>query len=93
MSALTRTQSGPFTIDNSVKTETLTTENINEFIIPTDSVLLLDSIYAQGKTAFKLFNGLSVPCDKAAGVYKIYKDGDGLAEVNKSLLKVRTKLC
>lgn len=95
MSALTRTQSGPFTIDNSVKTETLTTENINEFIIPTDSVLLLDSIYAQGKTAFKLFNGLSVPCDKADGVYKIYKDGDfyGLAEVNKSLLKVRTKLC
>ncbi len=95
MSALTRTQSGPFTIDNSVKTETLTTENINEFIIPTDSVLPLDSIYAQGKTAFKLFNGLSVPCDKADGVYKIYKDGDfyGLAEVNKSLLKVRTKLC
>lgn len=95
MSALVRTQSGIFTIENSVATEKLNADNAAEYLIPTESVLPFESITPDGKDAFRLFNGLAVTCDKPDGVYKIFRDGGfyGLAEVKQSLLKVRTKLC
>jgi len=95
MSALTRTQSGVFTLGNSVCTANLTRESIEKSIIPTESVLSFDSIYPTERQAFKLFNGLSVESDKPDGIYKIYKGGFfyGLAEIKHSILKVRTKLC
>jgi len=95
MSSLVRTESGLFSIENSVKTDILTAENLTGYIIPTESVLPFDSIYPDEKSAFKLFNGLSVNSERQDGVYKIYKDGVfyGLAEVKQSILKVRTKLC
>lgn len=95
MSALTRTQSGVFTLGNSVCTANLTRESIEKSIITTESVLSFDSIYPTERQAFKLFNGLSVESDKPDGIYKIYKDGFfyGLAEIKHSILKVRTKLC
>ena len=96
MSALKRTKSGLFSIDNAVSTKDLTVDNIKNFIIPTDSVLPYESITPDEKSAKKLFNGLSVYFDKADGIYKIYSiDGSfyGLAEVAQSNLKVRKKLC
>lgn len=95
MSALERTQSGIFTLGNSVETAALSGENIKNFIIPTESVLPYDSITPTEEEAFRLFNGLAVPCEKPDGIYKIYRDGAfyGLCEVKQSLLKVRTKLC
>ncbi len=95
MSSLTRTRSGLFSIENAVKSEALTAENLTDYIIPTESVLPFDSIYPDEKSAFKLFNGLSVNCERQDGIYKIYKSGlfYGLAEVKHSILKVRTKLC
>lgn len=96
MSALKRIKSGLFSIDNAVCTKDLTAENIKNFIIPTDSVLPFDSIVPTAEQAKKLFNGLTVPCTRADGIYKIYGiDGSfyGLAEVVQSNLKVRKKLC
>ncbi|MDE6585560.1 MAG: tRNA pseudouridine(55) synthase TruB [Clostridia bacterium] len=95
MSALERTKSGYFTINSSVSTDVLTAENVKDYIIPTESVLPYDSIYPTDREAFKLFNGLSIPCGRDDGIYKIYNNGGfyGLAEVNNSTLKVRTKLC
>lgn len=96
MSALTRTKSGCFEIQNSVNTDALTKENINKVIIPTDSVLPFESIFPTGIDAKKLFNGLSVESVLSDGIYKIYyTDGSfyGLAEVKDKKLKVRTKLC
>ena len=96
MSALSRTKSGCFNLEHSVKTENLTAENIEKYIIATDSVLTYDSIKPTDREAFKLFNGLSVESGLSDGVYKIYyTDGSfyGLAEVKDNLLKVRTKLC
>lgn len=95
MSALQRVSSGVFTVDNSVCTHSLNKENIESYIIPTDSILPFESIFPNDSESFKLFNGLPVPSLKADGVYKIYKNGSfyGLAEVKQSLLKVRTKLC
>lgn len=95
MSSLIRTQSGAFSIENSVKSEDLTEENFKNHVIPTESLLPFDSIYPDEKTGFKLFNGLAVSCERPDGIYKIYKGGVfyGLAEVKQSILKVRTKLC
>lgn len=96
LSSLVRTKSGNFELENSVESSSLTAENLKNYIIPTDSILPFDGIYPQGNYAKRLFNGLSVPSDKADGIYKIYNtDGSfyGLAEVKQSQLKVRTKLC
>lgn len=95
MSALVRTQSGIFTIKNAVETSALSCENINSFIIPTESVLPYESISLAKKDEFKVFNGLTIPCEKPDGIYKIYRGGAfyGLCEVKQSFLKVRTKLC
>lgn len=96
MSALTRTKSGNFSMESAVRTDVLTKENISEFLIPCDSVLPFDSIYAGGNLAKKIFNGVSVECGYSDGTYKIYnenKDFYGLAVVQGGVLKVRTKLC
>ena len=95
MSALVRTQSGIFTIKNAVETSALSCENINSFIITTESVLPYESISLAEKDEFKVFNGLTIPCEKPDGIYKIYRGGAfyGLCEVKQSFLKVRTKLC
>ena len=96
MSALTRTKSGIFSVSDSVTTAELNKDNIENYIIPCDSVLPDESIYVLGQTAKKVFNGLAAPCGYADGTYKIYNDERnfyGIAEVCGGLLKVRTKLC
>lgn len=96
MSSLTRTKSGCFDLESAVKTEQLTAENIGRYIIPTQNVLPYDSINPTEKDAKKLFNGLSVQCDLADGIYKLFHtDGSfyGLGEAKHNTLKVRTKLC
>ncbi len=95
MSSLVRTQSGGFSIENSVKTELLTAENLKDFIIPTETLLPYADFYPDDYQAKRLFNGLSAETKLADGLYKIYSDGRfyGLAEVNNSNIKIRTKLC
>lgn len=96
MSSLIRTKSGLFTIENSVCTENLTPENIADYIIKTEDVLSFDSIYPSEAEAKKLLNGLTVPCNRADGIYKFFNSTGsfyGLAEVKQNVLKVRTKLC
>lgn len=96
MSSLTRTESGPFKIENSVPTESLNEDNLENYIIPTDSVLPFESIYAEGEIAKKLFNGIAVESDLQDGTYKIYNGKEsfyGLATVDGGFLKVRKKLC
>lgn len=95
MSALVRTQSGPFELENAVPSSELTEENLSRFLIPADSLLPFESFHADGVTAKKLFNGLSVKCNLKDGIYKIYNVNDfyGLAAVEAGNIKVRTKLC
>lgn len=96
MSALIRTKSGVFSLENAVNTDTLTAENINSYIIPTDSVLPYSSIYTTESEDRKLFNGLTIKSNLPDGIYKIYRTDSsfyGLAEVKDNILKVRTKLC
>jgi tRNA pseudouridine55 synthase len=96
MSALVRTESGQFNLNMSVKSEVLNKENIQNFVIPTDSILPFDNIHPDEKDAKKLFNGLTVQSNLPEGLYKIYDTNGlfyGLAQVNNHTLKVRTKLC
>ena len=96
MSALIRTKSGPFTLNNSVQSTLLTPQNLEGYVIKTQDVLNFESIYPSEREAKKLLNGLSVESDKADGIYKFFDaDGSfyGLAEVKQKVLKVRTKLC
>lgn len=96
MSALIRSKSGLFTIENSVCTNDLTTQNFSDYIIKTEDVLSFDSIYPSESEAKKLLNGLTIACNRADGIYKFFDaDGSfyGLAEVKQNVLKVRTKLC
>lgn len=96
MSALVRTKSGPFNLDNSVQSDILTPQNLDDYIIKTQDVLNFESIYPSVSEAKKLLNGLSVESGKADGIYKFFDaDGSfyGLAEVKHNILKVRTKLC
>lgn len=96
MSGLVRTKSGIFAIENSVRTDNLTAENIDKYIIKTQDVLSFSSIYPSAAEADKLLNGLTVKCNKPDGIYKFF-DGAGefygLAEVKSNALKVKTKLC
>ncbi len=96
MSALVRTASGPFKISGSVSSDRLTKDNISEYIIPCENVIALESIYPTSAQAWKLFNGVAIPCAYKDGTYKIFDvEGKlyGLAEVREGKLKVRTKLC
>lgn len=96
MSSLIRTKSGIFGLDASVATNALTKENVGGYIINTDDVLPFENFYPSESEAKKLFNGLTVKCGLADGVYKIYcTDGSfyGLAESKDNILKVRKKLC
>ncbi len=95
MSSLVRTESGGFTIEDSVKSELLTPENIKSYIIPTQTLLPYDDFYPTASEAKKLFNGISVETDMSDGLYKIYSNDGfyGIAEVANSNLKIRTKLC
>lgn len=95
MSSLVRTASGGFTIENSVKSDLLTTDNLENFLIPTQTLLPYEDFYPTENEEKKLFNGISIQTDRPDGLYKIYSGDNfyGIAEVINSNLKIRTKLC
>ena len=95
MSGLRRTKSGYFKIEEAVPFDALAGENIEELLIPTESVLPYETIVLNGPRAEKIFCGVPAPTDYADGEYKIYRDGIfyGIAEVRKKRAKIKTKLC
>ena len=92
MTALRRTASGPFTEETAVPLDTLTGENIEEYLIPTEKVLAFPVL--EGFDA-RLFQGVRVPTSAADGTYKIYRDGAfyGLAQAEDGVLRPEKKLC
>ena len=93
MSALTRTKSGCFTLENAVSPDELTEENIESYIIPTESVLPLPRLSVGENN--RVFTGIKTAADAADGEYKLYR-GDtfyGLAEVKNGMFWAVTKLC
>ena len=99
MSALRRTQSGVFTLQNAVPFDFFTQdpaiEDMEKYLIPTDSVLPFERLNLTEKGTMRILQGNFVTVDVADGLYKIY-DGEsfyGLAEVVEGKAKAKTKLC
>ncbi len=99
MSALCRTQSGCFYLQNALPFSFLegepTVEALEKYLIPTESVLPFPTLTLTEKQEEKLYHGQRVKVDVSDGLYKIYQAGNfyGLAEVAQGLAKAKTKLC
>ncbi len=92
MSYLCRKESGPFLCSAAVPVEELTAENIQSFLIPTDSVLPFPVL--QGADA-RIFHGVGVKADAADGRYKLYRGDEfyGIARVEGGVARAEKKLC
>ena len=92
MSALERTASGVFTIENAVTLDELTKENIQDYLIPTESVLSYPALNLESE---RVFNGLKERVGVEDGLYKLYRKGEfyGIASVKDGLAKAEKKLC
>lgn len=99
MSALRRTQSGIFTLQNAIPFAVLekdpSLEELERYLIPTDRVLPFETLALTEAEMGRILQGQRVKTNQADGIYKIYTtDGFyGLAEVIEGLAKAKTKLC
>lgn len=99
MSALRRTQSGIFNLENAIPFSVLeadpTIEELEKLVISTENVLPFLPLALSDKQENKLYNGQRVAVDCADGFYKIYQNGIfyGIGEVTNGLAKAKTKLC
>ena len=99
MSALRRTQSGIFTLQNAIPFAVLekdpSLEDLERYLIPTDSVLPFETLALTEAEMGRILQGQRVKTNQADGLYKVYTaDGFyGLAEVIEGLAKAKTKLC
>ena len=99
MSALRRTQSGIFTIENAIPFSVLeqdpSLEELQKYLIPTENVLVYEKLELTQKQEIKLYNGQRVSVDCPDGLYKIYQNSVfyGIGEVENGLAKAKTKLC
>lgn len=92
MSYLCRTASGVFTCETSVPFDSLTAENIRDYIIPTDSVLPFPVLENADE---RIFHGVGVRTACADGLYKLYR-GEvfyGIARVADGVARSEKKLC
>ena len=99
MSALRRTQSGAFTLQNAIPfsllEQDLPVEELEKYLIKTENVLSYPKLALTQAEETRLLHGLYVETDAQDGVYKIYQ-GEcfyGLAIVQDGKAKAKTKLC
>lgn len=92
MSYLCRTASGVFTCETSVPFDSLTAENIRDYIIPTDSVLPFPVLENADE---RIFHGVGVRTACANGLYKLYRGEEfyGIARVADGVARSEKKLC
>lgn len=99
MSKLLRTKSGVFTLDNAIEFAELEKDpslaELENFLIPTESVLPFPKLCVSESDEKKLFNGMAVRTEFPDGTYTIDQGGQfyGLAEVTDGKAKTKTKLC
>ena len=99
MSSLLRTKSGVFTLDKAIPFSLLESdpsiETLEQWLIPTESVLPYEDLLLNEKQSVKLLQGQQVRVEQADGLYKIYQEGSfyGIAEVKDGTAKAKTKLC
>ena len=99
MSALQRTKSGVFTLENAIPfsllEQDLPVRELEQYIIPTDSVLPYPTITLTQKQQARFFNGAPTAVDYPDGLYKLYAQDKfyGIVQVIAGNAKIKTKLC
>lgn len=93
MSALKRTQSGIFTIENGVTLEEFNnSDNIEKFIIPSDKAVDFPKLILQSSRAKKVLDGVFEKDDFEDGIYRVYnvseQDFWGVGEVKEGVLRI-----
>lgn len=93
MSGLVRTKSGAFCLENCVELDDLTQENIEKYILPTETLLPYESVCFDETD--KIFCGVIKPTNLPSGLYKIYRGKVfyGVAKSENGTIKIKTKLC
>ena len=92
MSYLTRTQSGKFTIENSVTVEELLcSDNPEKYIIPADFAVDYEKLILDGDRAKKILDGVYENYGFKDGVYRVYNGGEfwGIGETEEGRLKIK----
>ena len=92
MSFLRREASGVFRMETAVSPESLTRENVAEYLIPTQDVLPFPEL---GEVDGRIFNGIGVRADLPDGQYKLRREGEfyGIARVENGVARAEKKLC
>ena len=92
MTKLVRTQSSIFKIEESVKLDSLTSENYAEHVISPDELFDCEKITVKGEVLSKVLNGNAIPYDGTEGAeYKVYDENDRflcLSRMEDGMLKV-----
>lgn len=93
MTALERTKSGIFNLENAITFEELNTCcEANKYIIPADESVNFDKFVLTSYQAERLLNGLYDKYDKPDGLYRIYNENAfwGVGIVKDKILKMQT---
>lgn len=92
MSALTRTKSGKFTIENSVTVEELlNSENPEKFIIPADFAVDYEKLILTAERAQKILDGVYEDYGFNDGIYRVYNEEEfwGIGEAKEGRLRIK----
>ena len=92
MSALTRTKSGKFTLENAVTVdELMSSAEPEKYIIPADFAVDFDRLRLDEKQARKILDGVYEDYGFSDGVYRVYNEDEfwGIGETKEGRLKIK----
>lgn len=92
MSALTRTKSGKFDIENSVSAEELlSADNPEKYIIPADFAVDFEKLVLPSDRARKILDGVYEDYGYKDGVYRVYNEDEfwGVGEAKEGRLRIK----
>ena len=91
MSKLTRTRCGVFTLENGVSVDEFkATENVERYLIESDSVVDFPKIVLSNEKATRILNGLFDKYDYSDGLYRVYNENAfwGVGTVENGVLRI-----
>ena len=92
MSALTRTKSGKFTLDNAVTAEELlSAKDPEKYVIPADFAVDFEKLVLSAERAKKILDGVYEDYGYSGGVYRVYNGEEfwGIGEAKEGRLKIK----
>ena len=94
MTALCRTQSGVFTIENSIALDDLTEENVKAALIAPEKALSYPKIVLNAKFTKRIIDGLPTNLPNVDGLYTVFGEGVllGVGEIQSTRLKIKAFL-